>query len=122
MQYELIFIYNAQSGKLNALFDIGHKVLRPQTYACGLCALTHGAFRESAAWKQFREHSSVPLSFYHKDEMEKLDVKVETLPVILLRAGDQQDIFLSADEIAEQRNVEQLIKTITEKIAELNKD
>ena len=31
---KLIFVYNAESGKLNTLFDIAHKVIKPETYKC----------------------------------------------------------------------------------------
>ena len=43
---KLIFVYNAGSGKLNALFDMAHKIVSPTTYECSLCALTHDAFQD----------------------------------------------------------------------------
>ena len=43
---KLIFVYNAKSGKLNALFDIAHKIVKPETYQCSLCAITHDALSE----------------------------------------------------------------------------
>ncbi len=39
----LVFVYNANSGLLNALLDMGHKVVSPRTYPCSLCALTYGS-------------------------------------------------------------------------------
>ena len=38
---ELIFIYNAQKGRLNSLIDYIHKTVSPGTYSCNLCAITH---------------------------------------------------------------------------------
>lgn len=51
---KLIFVYNAESGKLNALLDIAHKVIKPETYQCFLCALTHDALSEKKAWSDFK--------------------------------------------------------------------
>jgi hypothetical protein len=48
---QLIFVYNADSGGLNTLFDIAHKVVSPETYSCSLCMLTHGVLSERTAWK-----------------------------------------------------------------------
>lgn len=39
---ELSFIYNAQSGKTNALIDFTHKILSPETYQNQLCSLIYG--------------------------------------------------------------------------------
>ena len=67
----LLFIYNADSGKLNALFDIGHKIVNPESYSCNLCSLTHGTFAERKEWKRFKESTSLDLVFLHRDEFEK---------------------------------------------------
>ena len=68
---KLIFVYNATSGKLNALFDIAHKVINPETYECSLCALTHGAFSEKKVWSKFKENTDIEMTFLHKDEFER---------------------------------------------------
>ena len=34
---KLIFVYNADSGPISGLFDIGHKIISPGSYSCGLC-------------------------------------------------------------------------------------
>ena len=33
---KLIFVYNANSGKLSAALDIAHKIISPSTYQCRL--------------------------------------------------------------------------------------
>jgi len=38
---KLIFVYNADSGLLNAMKDWAHKIVSPETYPCSLCALTY---------------------------------------------------------------------------------
>ncbi len=38
----LIFVYNADSGLLNAINDGILKIVSPSTYQCSLCSLTFG--------------------------------------------------------------------------------
>lgn len=45
MRPHWLFVYNADSGLFNTATDIAHKILLPETYACNLCALTHGHFK-----------------------------------------------------------------------------
>lgn len=69
---KLIFVYNADSGKLNALLDSLHKVVSPSTYSCKICELTHSTVGERKVWKEFREELDVEADFLHKDEFLKL--------------------------------------------------
>ena len=108
---KLIFVYNANSGKLNTLFDIAHKLLSPGTYQCDLCSLTHGALSEKQAWKEFRERSGLEMEFLHKDEFEKLHKNSFDYPVIL-KQSDSIDLFLNADEISQVKSVDELIALI----------
>ena len=39
---KLIFVYNADSGLVNTLMNIGYKAISPQTYESKLCDLTFG--------------------------------------------------------------------------------
>ncbi|WP_299526456.1 GTPase [Winogradskyella sp.] len=66
----LVFVYNANSGKINALLDAGHKLFSPSTYPCSLCALTYDTFTENSTWKSFRKEININMKFYHKDEFE----------------------------------------------------
>jgi hypothetical protein len=112
----LLFIYNAKSGKLNSLFDAGHKLLNPSTYQCNLCALTFDTLTENKTWKKFRKESDLEMVFYHIDQFEKEypDAKF-VYPVILQKANTDLTEFLSSAEISTIENVEDLIKVITEK-------
>ena len=112
---KLIFVYNANSGKLNTLFDIGHKLLSPGTYQCDLCSLTHGALSEKKAWKEFRERTELEMEFLHKDELEKIHAKTFDYPVILKQADDIE-LFLSADEISRVKSVDGLIALIEQHV------
>lgn len=107
---KLLFVYNANSGQLNALFDAGHKLISPSTYKCSLCALTHNTFSENRSWKEFRVVSNVDMEFYHKDEFE---IKYPNLniiyPAVLKHEAQQISTVLNADVLNEISNVEDLI-------------
>ena len=109
---KLIFIYNADSGFLNTMADISHKILSPQTYSCGLCMLTHGKFSENEQWQHFRENSSVKMEFYHKDEFESRFGKKFDYPCILSQQGSDFSIELNKDQISELSSVGELILQI----------
>lgn len=78
-----LFIYNAQSGKLNALLHSAHKMISPSTYQCSLCALTFGNFSEANKWKDFRKSLSCEVIFLHKDEFERQYQFRYEYPVVL---------------------------------------
>ena len=112
---KLIFVYNANSGKLNTLVDIAHKLISPETYQCSLCSLTHGTLSEKNAWKEFRERTGLNMEFLHKDEFEKLHGKFFDYPVILKQSNDIS-LFLSADDISHLKSVDELIKLIEQHV------
>ena len=112
---KIIFIYNANSGKVNTLLDIGHKILSPATYSCNLCSITHGIFSEREAWKQYRLQSNHELEFLHKDEFEnKYNYKQElTYPVILTEnENGNLDVLVSTEEINRAQTIDELIQLL----------
>ena len=64
----LVFVYNADSGMLNLMKDITHKLLSPATYPCSLCDLTYSAFGEKKSWIRFRKALPVSQQYLHIDE------------------------------------------------------
>ena len=112
----LIFVYNANSGSLNAVLDSLHKIGSPSTYNCQLCALTFGNFSENGIWKAFREDSDLEMEFYHKDEFisnfRSKWLPKYTFPAILIEQKGELEIFLSSEEINEIDTVEVLIDKI----------
>ena len=113
---KLIFVYNANSGKLNSLFDIAHKIIKPETYACSLCSLTHGNFTEKQAWRDFRETGSVEMSFYHKDEFEIKYKKKFSYPVIL-KDEENLDILLTDKQLNSFSGLDELIAKLQQIIS-----
>ncbi|WP_411895695.1 GTPase [Winogradskyella sp. A2] len=113
---KLLFIYNANSGNLNALLDVGHKLLSPSTYPCSLCTLTYDTFTENITWKNFREQSNLEMVFYHKDEFEAIypNVKIK-YPSILKLEDNQISILLNNEKLNIIESVSELIETISDR-------
>ena len=67
MPQRLVFVYNADGGRLAGLKDMFHKILSPSTYACSLCAVTYGATSMQPQWRAFIKQLPVPVDFLHRD-------------------------------------------------------
>jgi hypothetical protein len=111
---KLLFVYNANSGKLNALFDIGHKILNPESYKCNLCTLTHGSFKERSVWKNFRKSSDLDLIFIHRDEFEDQYGGEYSYPIVLKNNG-KLSVFISTKELNKISTPEDLIDLINQR-------
>jgi 5-methylcytosine-specific restriction endonuclease McrBC GTP-binding regulatory subunit McrB len=110
---KLIFVYNADSGLLNTLMDIGHKIIKPETYTCNLCNLTFGNFSENRKWKEFRENTDIEMEFLHRDEFEtKYEMKLDC-PVIL-KGADPLEIAIPKEQLEEFKSLDQLINAVNE--------
>lgn len=116
VQPELIFVYNADSGTFNAVKDSLHKWLRPESYDCALCGLTHNLLGEAKQWTRFRKQFAGNLHFYHKDEFIKEFASKwlpkYQFPVVLIKDQDGLEIFMNAQELASLDNVTALITAI----------
>jgi hypothetical protein len=108
---KLIFVYNADSGMLNTVKDIGHKLFSPQTYDCFLCSLTHGTFREEPAWKDFRQYSSAEMEFLHRDEFEGCYDRSEEYPVVM-KETDSMEVAISREQLAGLASLDDLIEIV----------
>jgi hypothetical protein len=113
-QPRLVFVYNADSGLFNTMADIGHKIFSPKTYACDLCALTHGYFSERREWRTFIESLTIPCEFLHRDEYLRACPEQKDLayPIVLLVNENEQHICLSREDLAACKNLETLKQAI----------
>ena len=110
---KLIFVYNADRGKLNALISIAHKIIQPKTYQCSLCAITHYALSEKKAWIEFKASTKHDLEFLHKDEFEEHYKHVFDYPVVLENSGSGSiKTVLNSKELREIKTVEELINRL----------
>lgn len=90
MKSQLLFVYNADSGLYNTLTDMAHKILSPETYACSLCSITHGVFKERDEWRSFIETLPVACTFLHRDDFHQQYPEMGnlSLPTVLLQSDE----------------------------------
>ena len=108
---KLIFVYNADSGMLNTVKDISHKLFSPQTYDCFLCSLTHDTFKENPEWKTFRSSSSTEMEFLHRDEFEQKYGQKMDYPLVL-KQTDTLETVISKDTLASYSSLNDLIQAV----------
>ncbi len=89
---KLIFIYNADSGRLAAMLDSVKKAVRSPK-ACALCTITHGLVSKRTEWADIERRLGLPAKYYHRDDMPDsvagfLRDEGLRLPVILRDLGD----------------------------------
>lgn len=117
---QLIFIYNANAGKHEALFDIAHKLVSPQTYDCKLCDITYGIFTEKKVWKKYRKAAKVPMKFLHKNEFSKMYSSKfgfkTTYPVVLAQTEYALEFFIHTEELNSLENVADLMKLVNARL------
>ncbi len=108
---ELIFAYNADSGFVSTMLDIGHKIINPETYSCDLCKMTFDTFTENKKWKEFRENSEITMEFLHRDEFEKKYEMNFEYPVVL-KNTETIEVALSSEQLAAFKNLDELIDAV----------
>ena len=114
---KIIFVYNANSGLMNTVLDIGHKIISPDTYECNLCAITYGVLKENQEWKTFRESSKDELEFLHKDEFEEKYQQVRDYPIVLVsNKNNELSEVLDKDELNKMQTAKDLIQKLQETI------
>ena len=109
---KLIFVYNADSGMVNTLIDIGHKAISPQTYQCNLCDLTFGLISEQKQWKKFRQESDIDMVFLHRDEFEQKYTQKFEYPVVLKQDEDELKIAISQAELNQIETLDGLMSEV----------
>ncbi len=116
----LIFVYNADSGLMNGMFDYLHKIINPETYSCSLCKLTHYNLGKRKVWKNYITSLPIEMNFFHRDEYELKfqDIIPENYPVIILMEPENSKVIVSSQEIA-TFDLNQLIQAINKRVFEI---
>ena len=122
MPTKLIFVYNADSGLFNTVTDIAHKILSPKTYACQLCALTHGYFSIREEWVGFLETLQAECEFLHRDEFNsKYALTEQDLPAVYIKGETGElEIFAERKAIEACTDLAALKHMLQEKLQRLN--
>jgi hypothetical protein len=88
----LIFVYNADSGLLNALNDGFLKIVSPSTYDC-------------------------KLEFLHRDEFtERYDLPDTEFPSVYIKRGNDMNELISKEEFDKTDSLEELMELLKTKL------
>mgnify|MGYP006277213555 CR=1 FL=1 len=116
----LVFIFNADSGAINSVKDFFHKMVKPSTYECNLCAVTFGNFGMK---KEFAEYitdieEQIPVEFLHKDEFEELypEAKNPKYPSAYYWDEEKLSVFISQKEMNSVESIDELTTLIDKRL------
>jgi len=115
--YDLIFVYNADSGIIALLGDITHRIISPQTYPCKLCALTYSLTGMIRSWENFIASLNRRVIFLHRNELQKLYGIVDIpLPAVFRVNNSEPQLWIKAEQINDCQTLDELQLLITEAI------
>ena len=110
----LVFIYNAESGGLNAVLDYVHKLVSPDTYDCNLCKLTYDNFGQIKRWNDFLINHNISADYYYRDHLIQIGMDPEIeLPAVFF---NDKSLLLGSKEINSFKTLDDLINGIKIKI------
>ena len=107
-------VYNADEGLGAAALDFLHKLLRPATYPCDLCAITYGVFSMRGEWREWLAAQPFAAEFHHRQDFSRSYPAHAHLPLpaILRRDGDELALLLGHDNMRADMSVRQLIAAV----------
>ena len=107
---EIILVYNAWGGIYPGIVDFINKEAFPKTYPCNLCYQTFGTFSMKEEWKHYLNSLPYKKTELHKDNFQRLyEPESLALPVILVSNGSAIQVLASANELNQQRTLNDLI-------------
>ena len=116
---KLIFVYNADSGLLNAMKDWAHKIVSPETYSCSLCALTYDNLGMRRSWREFIKELGYESEFLHRDELEeKYNVKDVMLPAAFILQDGELELWIKCETMDALNSLVELQNLVTQKLAQ----
>ena len=106
---KLVFVYNANSGKTNAVLDYGKKYLNPSEYDCQLCMVSYGPLGMKKDWNKFVQNLPLPTEFLHKDEFEQKHPKLDiTYPSLVLMQKDSHEVIMNDKDFDKVKTLDDL--------------
>ncbi len=117
-KHGVIFVYNADSGALPSLKDYVHKIVKPSTYPCNLCAVTYNNFGfKNKDWRKFIENLGIEVKFLHKDEFLKLGkIEAGDFPAVFEQKGPKIVLLISHHEINKCKSLKELEDLVLNKV------
>jgi hypothetical protein len=110
----LLFVYNADSGFLNAIKDGLEKITDSEGYGCKLCSLTYGVATMKGSWRKFIGTLPLESMFLHRDEYSKKYRDDTPLPATFIEEDGILTLIISSEEYGELstlKGLETLLKT-----------
>ena len=118
---KIIFVYNADSGVINAIKDYFHKIISPSTYECNLCGISFGLGGMKREWKEYIKELSIPVEFLHRNEFEVVyPNEREEYPNAWIKSGSNIELIISAEEMNQPKTLRDLISLTNKKLDEKN--
>jgi hypothetical protein len=130
-EVKLVFVYNADSGAMNAFKDFFHKAFRKSTYQCNLCAVSFGAFGMKKEWKEFVNDLELPVEFLRKDQFQfdflhkdEFHDKYHSedfhdkFPSAYLEVDSELKLFISQEEMNAVKDLTELKDLVSRRIKE----
>ena len=98
---QLVFVYNANAGFMNRMFDSLHKLMRPSTYQCSLCMITFNYSGMRDSWKVYLNNLPIEKKFIHRDEfiVQYPDKKNLCLPSVFLQEDNELTQIVTAKDL-----------------------
>jgi len=116
---KIIFVYNADSGILNAMKDWAHKIVSPETYTCSLCELTYDNLGMRRPWREFIKELGYEVEFLHRDELEEqYGSNEEMLPAVFILEDGKLALWITCEEMDNSESLEALQSLVTQKLAQ----
>ena len=120
MDEKLVFVYNGDSGFFNTVEDYFHKIIKPLTYQCNLCAVTYGNLGMKKEWKEFIEGLDIPVEFLHRDEFKARHSNEEAkFPSAFFLKDSKLSPFITREEMIQIKTLDELIIIVGKKLIEI---
>lgn len=116
---QILFVYKARSGLMQAAKDYFHKLLHPESYPCSLCALTYDNLGMRSSWRAYVKTLPYTFRFIYEDELKREFPEIrQPLPAILFQNDEKNwQTLISAEEL-KQQSLPGLIHLLDEKLEE----
>jgi hypothetical protein len=116
---KIIFVYNADSGILNAMKDWAHKIVSPETYGCSLCALTYDNLGMRRQWQEFIKELGYEVEFLHRDELaEQYGINDAQLPAAFIHQDGELNLWIKCEAMDALNSLGELQTLVTQKLAQ----
>lgn len=113
---KLIFVYNADSGPVNAFADFLREKFFPRAERCHLRELLAENPAGKRRWKDFISTLLYKVEFTYRDRfLREHPLRDPELPAIFIQGDDVPRIFISQKELNRVQSIDELIQLIKRK-------